>query len=212
VRSGEQPWANIDTLHRQILDTLLTGFGVEGLAEHEIEHLNKIWHRLHGWPDSVEGLARLKQKHVISTLSNGNVAQLTNMGKHAGLPWDCVLSAETMGHYKPDLVVYETAARLLGWKPSEVMMVAAHPGDLRAAQRVGLRTAYVRRPLEHGPEKAAAATASPLGLPPGTGPDRFDFVVDSLTELADRLEQAGHVHHFNDPLGSPYGPAPYGTP
>jgi len=150
VRRGELPWTNIDGLHRIILDGLLPRFGLEGLSEAEKEHLNRAWHRLTPWKEAVAGLKRLKKKYVIATLSNGNVALLTNMAKHAGLPWDCILSAELFGHYKPDAEVYRGAARLLGLRPEEVLMVAAHKDDLDAAARAGLRTAHVARPLEFG--------------------------------------------------------------
>jgi 2-haloacid dehalogenase len=150
ARRGEIAWTNIDGLHRTILDEIRPRFGLGGLSEPELDHLNRVWHRLNPWPDTVAGLRRLKAKHVISTLSNGNVALLVNMAKHARLPWDCVLSAELFQRYKPDPEVYQGAARLLGVECNDVMMVAAHPSDLVAAQRAGLRTAYVPRPLERG--------------------------------------------------------------
>jgi 2-haloacid dehalogenase len=109
------------------------------------------WHRLHPWPDSVAGLKRLKTKYIISPLSNGNVALLTNMAKFASLPWDLVMSAELFAHYKPDPETYLGAARLLCLRPDEVMMVAAHNHDLKAAQKLGLKTAFVARPTEYGP-------------------------------------------------------------
>jgi len=151
VRSGALEWTSIDALHRMILDTLLTQFGIEGLTQAEIDHLNRVWHRLRPWPDARAGLRRLKRDYIIGTLSNGNVALLTNMAKFAGLPWDCILSAELFQHYKPDPETYLGAARLLGLAPREVMMVAAHKDDLRAARACGLRTGFVVRPLEYGP-------------------------------------------------------------
>jgi 2-haloacid dehalogenase len=151
VRSGKLPWMTIDQLHRRILDRLLDEFKITGLAEADKDHLNRAWHRLDPWPDAVEGLARLKRRFIIAPLSNGNVALLTNMSKRAGLPWDVILSAELARHYKPDREVYLEAASLLGLKPEEVMMVAAHKNDLRAAAGTGFRTAFVERPLEFGP-------------------------------------------------------------
>lgn len=151
VRNGELPWTRIDVLHRMILDGLLDEFGITGLSEHEIDAWNRVWHRLAPWPDSVAGLTRLRQRFIVATLSNGNVALLVNMAKHAGLPWDCILSAELMRRYKPDPETYLGAADLLGLRPEEVMMVAAHKGDLRSAQAVGLRAAFVARPHEFGP-------------------------------------------------------------
>ena len=151
VRTGVLPWTHIDGLHRRILDRLLAARGLT-LREDDAANFNRVWHRLIPWPDSVAGLYRLKQRFLITSLSNGNVALLVNMAKHAGLPWDTVLSAELFNHYKPDPEVYLGAARLLGLQPAQVMMVAAHPSDLRAAAACGLRTVYVPRPLEHGPD------------------------------------------------------------
>jgi len=150
VRTGALPWTDIDGLHRRILDRIRAARGLV-LAEADAAQFNRVWHRLIPWPDSVAGLYRLKQRFTITSLSNGNVALLVNMAKHAGLPWDTVLSAELFQHYKPDPEVYLGAARLLGLQPAQVMMVAAHPSDLRAAAACGLRTAYVPRPLERGP-------------------------------------------------------------
>ena len=153
VRKGEIPWSNIDRLHRMILDELLPQFGLRELTEAELTELNLAWHRLMPWPDAVAGLTRLRTRFITATLSNGNVGLLVNMAKNAGLPWDCVLSAEMTGHYKPDPQVYQTAVKLLGLQPSEVMMVAAHRNDLIAARKLGLKTAFVSRPLEFGPER-----------------------------------------------------------
>jgi len=161
VRRGELPWTNIDALHRMVLDTLLEKYRITDLSEADKEHLNRVWHRLTAWPDAVAGLTRLRARYVLATLSNGNVALLTNMAKYAGLPWDCILSGELMKHYKPDPEVYQTAASLLGLRPEQVMMVAAHKGDLRAAQAVGLQTAFVPRPMEHGPERTPDLTPDP---------------------------------------------------
>ena len=176
VRHGELPWQNIDALHRLILNGLLDEFNIIGLNETDKDHLNRVWHRLKPWSDAVSGLKRLRKQYIIATLSNGNVALLTNMAKFGGLPWDCILSAELTGHYKPDPEVYETAASLLGLLPSEVMMVAAHPGDLRASQAVGFHTALVPRPLEHGPGRVQEVNAHPS-----------DLVANDFNELADLL-------------------------
>jgi 2-haloacid dehalogenase len=177
VRRGELPWTNLDALHRASLEELLEEFGIEGLTEEEKDYLNKVWHRLDPWSDSVAGLTRLKERYIISTFSNGNVALLTNMAKRAGLPWDLVLSAELVRHYKPDPETYLMAPNFLDLLPEEVMLVAAHPNDLRAAQTHGLRTAYVLRPLEWGPEGEAEA------------PDpSFDIIASDFVELAEKLE------------------------
>ena len=171
VAAGELPWTKIDDLHRMILDEVLAKFRVSALSELEKVELNRVWHRLKPWPDTLRGLKRLKKKFTISTLSNGNVALLNNMAKNAGLPWDLILSAEIFHHYKPEPEVYLGAADMLGLQPGEVMMVAAHKDDLRAAARQGLRTALVLRPNEYGkgrhpdlsPEPAFDINASDFG-------------------------------------------------
>jgi len=153
VRTGELPWTKLDRLHRMMLDKLLVDFGMAGrLSESEIDALNRVWHRLRPWPDSVSGLTRLKKKFIIAPLSNGNISLMTELAKFGGLPWDCILGAELARHYKPDREVYQSAADFLDLKLDEVMMVAAHLGDLGAAKGVGLRTAFVTRPMEFGPE------------------------------------------------------------
>lgn len=176
VARGELGWQNIDELHRSILDGLLERFKITGLEERDIDHLNRAWHRLMPWPDSVPGLNRLRSRYVVATLSNGNIGLLVDMAKNAGLPWDCVLSGELIHKYKPDPEVYRMAARLLGCELSEVMMVAAHPPDLQAARRAGLKTAYVPRPLEHGPGRHAPQ-----------GADGFDVVAADFLDLAAKL-------------------------
>lgn len=147
----ERGYMILDTLHRQSLEKLVARFSIEGLTEADLNYLTMGWHRLHAWPDTVSGLTRLKTKYIISPLSNGNVALLTNMAKFAGMPWDLILSAELFEHYKPDPETYLGAARLLGLAPAQVMMVAAHNQDLKAAQQLGLKTAFVARPTEYGP-------------------------------------------------------------
>ncbi|WP_312860244.1 haloacid dehalogenase type II, partial [Pseudonocardia bannensis] len=158
VRRGEQPWTNLDGLHRESLDELLVEFGVADVPEPARAELVLAWHRLDPWPDVVDGLIRLKRDHVIGTLSNGNVALLVHMAKRAGLPWDVILSAELVGHYKPDPEIYDAAPRLLGLAPEQVMLVAAHVDDLAAARSRGLRTAYVHRPDERGGVTAPPTT------------------------------------------------------
>ena len=177
VRRGETPWKNLDALHRRSLEELLREFGIEGLTEGEKDHLNKAWHRLAPWPDSVGGLTRLKQRYTITTLSNGNVALLNDMAKGAGLPWDLVLSAELVRHYKPDPETYLMVPNLLGLNPEEVMLVAAHPSDLRAARGHGLRTAYVMRPLEWGPD-----------WKPEPPDPSFDVNAEDFLDLAQKLD------------------------
>jgi len=176
VRSGALPWTNIDGLHRRILDRILAARGLS-LPEAEVAALNRVWHRLDPWPDSAAGLALMKKRFVLATLSNGNVSLLVDLARHGGLPFDTVFSAELFNHYKPDPEVYLGAARLLDLVPSQVMMVAAHPSDLRAAAACGLRTAYVRRPAEKGPG----------GEMEPSRPGEFDFTADDFIGLARQL-------------------------
>ena len=150
VRSGGRGFVKLDGLHREILDGILPRFGLGHLGEAERAGLNRVWHRLTAWPDSVAGLTRLKSRFTICSLSNGNLGLLTDMAKHAGLPWDCVLSAEVFRAYKPDPRVYRGAAEVFDADPAEVLMVAAHHDDLAAARASGLQTAYIERPLEFG--------------------------------------------------------------
>ncbi len=177
VMRGEVPFQKIDVIHRAILEEVLAKFKVTTLSEEEKAHLNLVWHRLKPWPDTVRGLKRLKSKFIIGTLSNGNTSLLVNMAKHAGLPWDCVFSSDTFNLFKPDPGMYLGAADRLDLKPQEVMMVAAHKSDLRAAAQQGLKTAFVKRPHEYGrnnnPDLASEA----------------DFTVnaESFLDLADQL-------------------------
>jgi 2-haloacid dehalogenase len=152
VRNKEVEWTNLDTLHRTILDTLLAKYEITALDEIDKEYLNKAWHRLDPWNDSVEGLNRLKKSFIITTLSNGNVSLLLNMAKHANLPWDMILSAELVKRYKPDPATYLSSSKLLDIPVNQVMMVAAHKKDLFNAKSLGMATAYIPRPLENGPE------------------------------------------------------------
>jgi len=149
VASGELPWTRIDELHRMTLDGLLERFRI-ALDEPARRHLNKVWHRLDPWPDTVEGLTRLKSRYMICSLSNGNLGLLAEMAKHASLPWDCILSAEVFRAYKPDPAAYLGVAEVFDLAPHEVMMVAAHQDDLAAARACGLLTAYIERPHELG--------------------------------------------------------------
>jgi len=146
----ERGYVILDKLHRRSLEKLVEHLAISGLNDADLHYLTMGWHRLHPWPDSVAGLSRLKTKYIIGPLSNGNVALLTEMAKFAGLPWDVILSAELFEHYKPDAETYLGAARLLCLPPDQVMMVAAHNHDLKAAQKLGLKTAFVARPTEYG--------------------------------------------------------------
>lgn len=150
VRSGGRGFVKLDLLQREILDGLLPRFGLDHLNETERVALSRVWHRLDAWPDSVAGLLRLKSRFTIASLSNGNIGLLTNMAKRAGLPWDCVLSAEVFRAYKPDPRTYLGVAEVFDLAPHEVMLVAAHQDDLAAARGCGLQTAYIERPREFG--------------------------------------------------------------
>lgn len=176
IERGEAAWTNIDGIHRRILDGLLRKYKIEGLSEAEIVHLNRVWHRLLPWADAVSGLNRLRCRYTVAALSNGSMALLVDMAKNAGLPWDCVLSAELAKHYKPAAEVYQTAARLLDLEPAQIMMVTAHDDDLQGARRAGLKTAFVSRPLEHGPG----------GAPPQI-PAEADVSAGDFLELAAKL-------------------------
>jgi 2-haloacid dehalogenase len=151
VRSGKRSFTILDVLHRESLDQLIARYRIKGLSEADVEHVNRVWHRLDPWPDAVKGLTRLKTKFVIAPCSNGNIALMVNMAKRAGLPWDCILGAETARAYKPMPEAYLASCRQLGLAPAQVLMVAAHNNDLKAAKAQGLQTAFVARPAEHGP-------------------------------------------------------------
>ncbi len=177
VRRGELPWTRLDDLHRASLDRLVAEFGIAGLTEDDLHHINLGWHRLRPWPDVVPGLQRLRQHFVIAPLSNGNVSLLVDMARQAGLPWDMVFGSDVFGHFKPDPETYLGACRLLGLTPERVMMCAAHNHDLQAARACGLRTAFIPRPTEYGPRQRRDFTAE----------EAWDVVAADLGEVADRL-------------------------
>lgn len=161
VMSGELGWTLLDDLHRLILNEIFVQFGVKTLTEQQKRHFNKVWHRLDAWPDSVEGLTRLKSRYMICTLSNGNLGLLANMAKNAGLPWDCILSAEVFKKYKPHPETYLGVVKVFDTAPEEVMLVAAHHDDLAAARSCGLKTAYIERPMEYGSSKRKDVSPNP---------------------------------------------------
>ena len=178
IRSGERAWTKLDDLHFENLLELLDELDLTSkLSEAQITHLNHAWHRLQPWPDSVAGLYRIKSKYIIATLSNGNVSLIIDMAKHSNLPWDMVLGAEVVGHYKPQPQSYLKSAQLLSLAPAQCMLVAAHNGDLQAASKVGFKTAFVARPLEYGPDQTTDLEAS----------DEYDIVAADFLDLADRL-------------------------
>jgi 2-haloacid dehalogenase len=159
VRTGARPWTILDVLHRESLEKLVVQFGMSGLSDADLDHLTRIWHRLTPWPDSVAGLARLKRLFIIAPLSNGNVALLVNLARHAGLPWDMVFGSEIPRAYKPDPAVYLGACAMLGLEPGQVMMAAAHNYDLAAARALGMRTGFFARPAEYGPAQTRDVAA-----------------------------------------------------
>jgi len=177
VNAGEDEWKTVDQIHLERLEVQLEDYRFPEIDDAEIAEFSRAWHRLDGWPDSTPGLTRLKSKYVIASLSNGNVALLTNMAKFANLPWDAVLSAELTGKYKPHPQVYRRTAELLGLPTRQVMMVAAHSSDLRGAMGAGLRTALVTRPDEYGSSKS-----------PDLKPDpEFDYFAKDFNDLAGQL-------------------------
>jgi 2-haloacid dehalogenase len=179
VRKSEIPWTRLDDLHRLILNDLLKEFKIEGLTEEEKVSWSHVWRRLKPWPDSVEGLTRLKKKYVIAPLSNGNIALMTSLAKFGGLPWDAILGAELARHYKPDREVYISAYYYLDLKPEEVMMCAAHISDLQAARSNGLRTGFIYRPDEYGNGPVGILNKAKLG--------DFDPVTESIIDLAKQM-------------------------
>ena len=176
VRSGKIPFSKLDFLHRRNLERILPRFKVTGLDEATLQHLNRAWHRLDGWPDSALGLQRLHRRFMIAPVSNGNISLMVGIARRNDFPWDAILGAEIAGDYKPKARVYLASAEALDCEPAECMMVAAHSNDLAAAAAVGLKTAHVARPNEHGPGK---------GEPKPTV--AVDIAVGSFTELADKL-------------------------
>ncbi|MBP0443321.1 haloacid dehalogenase type II [Roseomonas sp. SSH11] len=179
IRGGRRPFTRLDVLHRENLEAVLPDFGMDAarVPAGELDALNLAWHRLDSWPDAVAGLARLRVRYIIAPLSNGNIILMTNMAKRAGLPWDAILGAEVARAYKPSPEAYLRTAEVLAMQPGEVCLVAAHNGDLAAARRCGLRTAFVPRPREHGP-----------GQDRDLEPEQdWDLVADDFNALAARL-------------------------
>jgi 2-haloacid dehalogenase len=176
VREGRIPFSKLDQLHRRNLDTVLKDFELEGLAEQTRVQLNLSWHRLDAWPDVKAGLARLRPKFLLAPCSNGNISLMVDLARRNGFVWDAILGAEIARDYKPKPVVYLASAAALDCEPAEVMMVAAHSADLAAAAAVGLRTAFIARPNEHGPGKGERRASIPV-----------DVSATSVLELAGRM-------------------------
>jgi 2-haloacid dehalogenase len=177
VRKGAQPWTTLDSLHRASLDELVAQFGIAGLTEADLQHINRGWHRLKPWPDSVPGLTRLKSRYIIGPLSNGNVSLLTNMAKHASIPWDLVFGSDLFGHFKPDPETYLGVSRLLDLEPGQVMLGAAHNNDLANARKCGLMTGFFPRPTEYGPHQKRDYAAD----------QDWDVVATDIEDMATKL-------------------------
>lgn len=177
VRSGERAWADLDQLHREALDELVLPFGLTGLDDRRRDELTRVWHQLDPWPDVATGLASLKRLAIVAPCSNGHIALQVNLARHAGLVWDAILGAEIARAYKPQPEVYLESARALGLEPNDVMFVAAHNDDLRAARALGFQTAFVPRPFEHGLEQTTDL------LPTGS----WDVVASDFHDIAARL-------------------------
>jgi 2-haloacid dehalogenase len=176
-RSGRRPWTRLDVLHRESLEKVLAANNIKGVSEGDLDHLNRAWHRLDPWPDAILGLTRMKRKYFLAPLSNGNIALLANMAKRAMIPWDAILGAEPVQAYKPQPEAYLRTAEILAMKPAEVCLVAAHNGDLRAARKAGLSTAFVPRPAEHGAGQTVDLTAE----------DSWDWVGTDFVDLAAKM-------------------------
>ncbi|WP_042260742.1 haloacid dehalogenase type II [Paraburkholderia heleia] len=178
IRSGRRPYVRLDVLHRENLLKVLAHSGIAGVTDAGIDELNLAWHRLDPWPDALGALNRLKRRFIIAPLSNGNIRLMVDIARRAGLPWDAILGAEVVRAYKPSPQVYTETADILGLAPAELCLVAAHNGDLAAARRLGLSTAFVVRPTEHGPDQTTDLKAE----------QAWDFMANDLNELASQLE------------------------
>lgn len=179
IRSGRRSFVRLDVLHKENLVKVLRSFGIDAdsVTAAELDELNLAWHRLDPWPDSLEGLLRLKRQFIIAPLSNGNIRLMVDMAKRAALPWDAILGAEVVRAYKPSPQVYAETAEILGFSPAETCMVAAHNGDLAAARQCGLKTAFVLRPVEHGPDQQSDLRAE----------QPWDYEAADLNDLATQL-------------------------
>ncbi len=177
VIGGERPWAPNDALHRIRLDEIVGEFGIEGLSEQDLSDLNRAWHRLAPWPDSLPGLRRIKPKVPIGSFSNGNLLLLANMARHSDIPWDFILSSDLFRRYKPEPEFYLGAIELLGGEAERILLVAAHNYDLAQARKHGMKTAFVLRPTMFGPNQDT-------NLEPE---DDWDIITDSIEGVAEAL-------------------------
>ncbi len=188
ISEDKKPFAIVDELNKIALDHTLDQYHItDRFSDVEKEHMWMIWHRLEPWPDSISGIDKLKKQFTIGPLSNGNIKLLEDLAKHAHLNWDVILSGERFRRYKPDPSVYQMAAEALQLKPSQILLVASHPYDLKAAQLCGYKTAYINRPLEFRTVKEKKEE------------DQFDFVTDSIDTLADTLQQETTARQSHSP-------------
>ena len=183
IRKGNRSFTILDILHMENLKKISSRFGLDKLSSDDFDLLVKAWHRLPGWPDSSEGLNKLKTKFIIATQSNGNIALMVNMAKYSNLNWDVILGAEVVGHYKPEPEAYLKACRALHLNPEECMMVAAHDDDLKAASLQGMKTGYVHRPYEYGKDKLFDISE----VNDYKGDRGWDFISKDLNDLAYQL-------------------------
>ena len=183
IRKGNRSFTILDILHMENLKKISSRFGLDKLSSDDFDLLVKAWHRLPGWPDSSEGLNKLKTKFIIATQSNGNIALMVNMAKYSNLNWDVILGAEVVGHYKPEPEAYLKACRALHLNPEECMMVAAHDDDLKAASLQGMKTGYVHRPYEYGKDKLFDISE----VNDYKGDRNWDFISKDLNNLAYQL-------------------------
>lgn len=177
IREGNRGYVKLDVLHRENLQQLLADYGLQGCDEAQLQFINTAWHRLRPWADTLPGMYRLRRNFTLGSLSNGNIALMVNMARHSGIPWDAILGSEPTRGYKPQTHVYTDSVEMLGLKPHECLMVAAHNDDLHAARALGLRTAYINRPYEYGYAQTVDKQAD----------EEWDIVCESMTELADEL-------------------------
>ena len=177
VRNGQRAWTILDVLHRESLEVLIQEFGLNAMTEEQRAHVNRVWHRLDGWPDAVGGLNRLKSKYIIAPLSNGNVSLLADIAKYTGLPWDLNLSTEIFHCYKPQPQSYLGVCNILQLEPGQVMMCAAHNDDLLAARNAGLKTAFWPRPTEYGPGQTKNLVAT----------EKWDIVAKDIRDFARQM-------------------------
>jgi 2-haloacid dehalogenase len=177
AQSRREGWVSVHSVYCDALDTVLNEFGISGFSDTDREELTLAWQRLQPWPDVVPGLTRLKGVFTLATLSNADVAAVVNISKRAGLPWDAIFAAEMAGVFKPDPAIYRMAATYLGLDAGEIMMVASHKYDIRAAAGLGFQTAFVARPLEFGVGGDVDVAYS----------DEFDINSSDFLDLAEQL-------------------------